>query len=123
MSKKPKILYIDDERDILTLAESFFEDESLSIETSNSLGEALEKIRAETYDLIISDARMPTGSGWDLIQKIRDEKIFSGKFILVTGNLEQKNCRNNEAFDLVLFKPLCFQELVKHARLMLAEFK
>lgn len=123
MRKQPNILYIDDECDLLMLAESFFQDEALPIETSSTFGDALEKIRSKTYDLIISDARMPTGSGKELFQKIREENLFDGKFILVTGNLDQKNCAENEKFDLVLFKPLSFQDLVDQARLMLSDLK
>lgn len=119
MIGQPKIMYIDDESDLLSLASSFFEDESIPIETCENYNEALEKIRQGSYDLIISDARLPTGSGRELLKTIRDEKLFSGKFILVTGNLDYKNEADKELYDLVLFKPLRFQELVNHAKKML----
>jgi DNA-binding NtrC family response regulator len=119
MSNQPKIMYIDDESDLLNLASSFFEDESIPIDTSDSFIDALDKIRQSSYDLIISDARMPTGSGRELLKIIRDEKLFNGKFILVTGNLDYKNEDDNDVYDLVLFKPLRFQELVDHAKKML----
>lgn len=119
MRNQPKIIYIDDEADLLNLASSFFEDEAIPIETCESFHEALERIRQSSYDLIISDARMPTGSGRELLRIIRDEKLFSGKFILVTGNLDYKSESDKDAYDLVLFKPLRFQELVNHAKEML----
>ena len=119
MSNQPKIMYIDDEADLLNLASSFFEDKSIPIDTCDSFNDALDKIRQSDYDLIISDARMPTGSGRELLKIIRDEKLFNGKFILVTGNLDYKNEDDKDVFDLVLFKPLRFQELVDHAKNML----
>lgn len=120
MSRQPKILYIDDENDLLNLASSFFEDESLPIETCTTFSEAMEKIRNSTYDLIISDARMPTGSGQELLSKIRAEKLFSGKFILVTGNLDFQDENDKNSYDLVLYKPLRFQDLVDQAKEMLS---
>lgn len=119
MTTRPKILYIDDEHDLLSLAASFFEDESLPIDTCTNFSEALSKIRAGSYDLIISDARMPTGSGKELLSIIKSEKLNCGKFILVTGNLDFHDENEKDDYDLILFKPLRFQDLVDHAKKML----
>jgi CheY-like chemotaxis protein len=115
MSIKPRILYVDDEIDLLMLASSFFADESLPIETCSSMSEALQRIKQGTYDLIISDARMPSGTGQELLTKLRNENLFQGKFILVTGNLDHDNLPE-QGCDLVLFKPLRLQELVEQAK-------
>ena len=119
MSSKPRILYIDDECDLLMLASSFFADESLPIETCSSMSEALQKIKHCSYDLIISDARMPSGTGQELLTKLRNENLFQGKFILVTGNLDHDNL-SGQGCDLVLFKPLSFQDLVEQAKRILS---
>ena len=119
MSNRPKILYIDDESDLLNLAASFFEDEDMPIDTSTNIQDALSKIRNGSYDLIISDARMPSGSGKELLATIRREKLFAGKFILLTGNLDYKIGNDEYPYDLVLFKPLRFQELVDTVKKML----
>lgn len=120
MNKQPKILYIDDEDDLLTLAASFFEDEALPIDTSTTFSDAVEKIKKGSYDLIISDARMPTGSGRELLNLIRKENIFNGKFILVTGNLDYQDDHEKNIYDLVLFKPLRFQDLVDQSKKLLS---
>lgn len=119
MSRRPKILYIDDESDLLSLAASFFEDEGMPIDTCTDFQDALAKIKSEPFDLIISDARMPTGSGKELLTIIRREKLFSGKFILLTGNLDYQIGNEEYPYDLVLFKPLRFQELVDTVKKML----
>lgn len=119
MNRQPKILYIDDESDLLNLASSFFEDEALPIDTCANFSDALLKIRTGSYDLIISDARMPTGSGKELLSIIKAEKLNCGKFILVTGNLDFQDENEKSHYDLILFKPLRFQELVDHAKKML----
>ncbi len=116
---KPRILYIDDETDLLDLAASFFEDEDLPIETVSDFDGAIKLIRANSYDLIISDAKMPSGSGFDLFKIIKSEGYFKGKCILVTGNLDNHTEANKHGFDLVLYKPIKFQELIDTVKSML----
>lgn len=118
MKEQPRILYVDDEKDLLSIAQSFFEDEQLPIDTCSCFNEALVKIKSYSYDLIISDARLPAGSGKELLRRLRDEK-FQGKFIMVTGNLEHEE-EGRDDYDLILFKPLHFQELVLQAKRMLS---
>jgi DNA-binding NtrC family response regulator len=119
MITTPRILYIDDEHDLLSLAASFFEDEFVPIETCTNFDEALQKIRNNSYDLIISDARLPTGSGKELLAIIKSENLNCGKVIIVTGNLDFKEDNDSGSYDLVLFKPLPFQKLVDHAKMLL----
>ena len=120
MERQPKILYIDDERDLLGLVYSFFKDEAMEIETCNCFNEALEKIKNQKYDVIISDAGMPVGGGKELVQIIKQKNLFDGKFILVTGNLNYQEQEEQDQFDLVLFKPIKLGELVDRVKSMLA---
>lgn len=119
MSSVPRVLYIDDEADLLDLAASFFEDEGLPIETCTDFQQALTLIRSKEFDLIITDAKMPSGSGYDLISIVKKEERFKGKFILVTGNIETIGEQKNE-FDLVIYKPLRFEELVASVKNLLS---
>ena len=52
---KSRILYIDDEVELLDLATSFFEDEDLPLEIASTFDDALTLLRSNDYDLIISD--------------------------------------------------------------------
>lgn len=106
-----RILYVDDEVDLLELATSFFEDENLYLETCSDFTRALELIRQNKYDLIISDAKMPAGSGQDIIRVARQEERFKGKIILVTGNLEGPAA--DIECDLILYKPINFPQLIE----------
>ena len=114
---KARILYIDDEIDLLDLAASFFEDENLPIETCSNFNQAVELVLKNKYDLIISDAKMPTGSGYELFQLIKKETAFTGKIILVTGNLDEPALKLG--FDLIIYKPVKFQELVQTVKKLL----
>lgn len=57
----PRVLYIDDEADLVELASSFFEDSDIPIDTSTDFHHALKMIRNNKYDIIISDVNMPSG--------------------------------------------------------------
>ena len=120
MSLTPKILYIDDEADLLDLAASFFEEENLPIHTCTNFHEALDLVRKNDYDLIISDAKMPSGSGFELFGIVKSEGYFKGKFILVTGNVESSDMVDANKFDLVLYKPIRFEELVQTVKKLLS---
>lgn len=114
---RARVLYIDDETDLLELAASFFEEENILIETCGDFDKALELIRNHHYEIIISDAKMPSGNGHELFSLIKKEGLFKGKSILVTGNLEEH--RQEVEYDLIIYKPIQFQELVDTVKEML----
>lgn len=119
MSEAKRVLYIDDEADLLDLAASFFEEENLPIDTCTDFNTALKLIRENSYDVIITDAKMPSGSGYDLYKSVKAEDKFKGKFILVTGNIQTIGEENKHHFDLVIYKPLRFEELVSAVKKIL----
>jgi two-component system OmpR family response regulator len=116
-----KILYIDDEEDLVDLAKSFFLEEDLAIDTCTSFQAALDLIKKNDYDLIISDARMPTGSGVHLMTVVKLEKYFSGKCILVTGNVEPTDELELAGFDKILYKPIKFHDLIDEVKQLLSK--
>lgn len=109
---RPRVLYIDDEHEILDLAVCFFEDEGIDIVTCGSCQDAIKLVRENHFDMIISDAKMPTGSGTDLLLMIRKELQFKGKILLVTGNLQDANRDREVGYDQVIYKPIQFQDLI-----------
>ncbi len=120
MVTSPRILYIDDEEELLQLVSTFFEFEDLEIDTSSTLEVALDKIKRQSYDLIISDRRLSDGDGKDFCLLIKKEKWFLGKFILLTGEMEVSGEILEDAFDLILYKPIQFEQLLLEVQKMLA---
>ncbi|MDP1396073.1 ATP-binding protein [Lysinibacillus capsici] len=70
-----KILIVDDDAVNLQVLVNAFSTESFEIETAISGAEALEKLKSNAFDLVISDIMMPHMSGYDLAKHIR--KKFS----------------------------------------------
>ena len=80
-----RILHVDDEQDLLLIAARMMTpiDPNLQIESTTSPMEALEKIKSNEYDCIISDYRMPKIDGIQLAERIREKSNIP--IILYTG--------------------------------------
>ncbi len=73
---KPRLLVVDDEKNLRALYQLELEDEGYDVEVAANASEVLEKLEAQDYDLIVLDIQMPGMSGIDLLQKImaRDKR-------------------------------------------------
>ena len=83
MSDKIKILFVDDEPQILVTLRALFR-AKYEVLTANSGAEALEIIGRETIHAIISDQRMPHMLGHELLQEVKKRSPFTMR-ILLTG--------------------------------------
>lgn len=81
--KTPHILVVDDEpRAVELLVRSLRKEATL--ETAESANQAWDRYQAGTFDLIISDQRMPGMSGVDLLSRVAEDDPQVGR-ILLTG--------------------------------------
>jgi len=79
------ILYVDDEESLLSLSKLFLESMGLfSVDTLTSAPEAIERMKAQHYDAILSDYQMPDMDGIRFLKQVRS--LFGDiPFILFTG--------------------------------------
>ena len=109
----PQVLYIDDEPDILELAEIYFADRGIEIQTAKDALEAFKLYEQQPFPVVVSDARMPGIKGTEVYQRLRSQYAFKGHFILVSGHFE---CYEKDAVSagiaLFLTKPIDFDELI-----------
>jgi two-component system, NtrC family, response regulator PilR len=66
------ILIVDDEQSMRDFLKILLRKEGYSVETGSNADDALQKLRKDNYDLVISDIRMPGMSGLDLLAKIKE---------------------------------------------------
>ena len=66
-----KILVVDDERSILLLLKEALSQWGYQVTCASSATEALELLRNELFDALISDIRMPDMSGLELLETIK----------------------------------------------------
>ena len=66
-----RVLAVDDEDDARDLVQVVLEHAGASVRTASSVPEALEALRREVPDVLLSDIGMPGETGYDLIRRIR----------------------------------------------------
>jgi len=84
MSKRAKILIVDDERSIRELLEIFLKKEGFQVTSASSAEEGLALIKGADIDLVISDIKMAGMSGIDFLRELRKTN-YGGQFILLTA--------------------------------------
>ncbi len=103
-----KLLIVDDDANIVKIVEKFLAGEGYGITKAFSGEEAVEKIRQESFDLVITDMRMEGISGIEVLKqaKKRDKHI---QVIVMTGYASTDNAieamKEDGAYDY-LQKPL-----------------
>jgi CheY-like chemotaxis protein len=82
-----RALVIDDERDIAELIAEMLTREGFAAEVATSGEEALAELRRRSYDLVLSDVRMPDLDGPALLRRLQsDWPALAERLIFVTGD-------------------------------------
>lgn len=117
-----KILFIDDEPQIVKMGYRVLSRLGYTIETCTSSVKALELFQADpgTYDLIISDMTMPKLTGYQLAQQMLETKP-DAKIILCTGYSSKLNDQNIKTLGVkaLLVKPVTNEKLATIIRKVL----
>jgi response regulator RpfG family c-di-GMP phosphodiesterase len=79
-----KALVVDDEASVSQLVANKLKQEGFTCQTCSSVEEALSVTETTSFDLIISDLRLPKMSGLDFLQVAR-EKYPRTAFLIITG--------------------------------------
>jgi two-component system chemotaxis response regulator CheY len=88
-----KVLVVDDMATMRRIVKNVLKQLGFSrVEEAENGAEALQKLRAETYGLVVSDWNMPVMTGIDMLRAIRsDEKLKSIPVLMVTAEAQQGN--------------------------------
>jgi CheY-like chemotaxis protein len=69
-----RVLVVDDEPGVLHLVQSLLRDEGYGTRTASGAQDALESLDHEPVDLILLDLRMPSMSGWEFLDALRQRE-------------------------------------------------
>lgn len=69
--RKPRILWVDDEIDVLKAHIIFLENKEYEVETANNGLDAIEKVKENFFDIIFLDENMPGMSGLETLTEIK----------------------------------------------------
>jgi len=88
----PRILCVDDEPDVLKFLEALLVKNGYEVIKAENGEQALEKLKEERVDLVISDVRMPNMDGFELCRRIKgNERYRDIPVIIITGLTEKKD--------------------------------
>lgn len=104
-----KVLVVDDDSLVRDLLCEILTEEGYSVDSASNGIEALEKLEAGRFDLVISDVEMPEMDGIDLAREMRS--ISSVPLILMSGNIYTKE-ESIALADYFLLKPFEFNDLL-----------
>lgn len=105
------ILVVDDEPDTLTVLELLLRHEGFEVRTASDGVEALEQIRDEPPDLVLTDFMMPRMDGLELCRQIRQMGLEELP-IVMTSAAARLPARNEHLYDVGLNKPVDFNRLL-----------
>ena len=102
--KTPEILLVDDNREGLIARKSLLQELGYIIRTATGGEEALELFSREKFDVVVTDFKMPSMDGIELIQRIRDLEP-EARIILLSGFVEPLGlCEESTGADVVISK-------------------
>ncbi len=83
-NKKPRILVVDDEKIAVRNLEHILKKEGYTVVTSDSGVEAVKKLEASDFDIVITDLRMEKIDGIDILEKTKS-KYPDAQVIMITA--------------------------------------
>ena len=107
-----RILIVDDEPSLRQMLSIFLRKEDHEIATSSNGLEALEQLQRESFDLVLTDVRMPRMGGLDLLDVIRERDIPVQVIVMTAYSTTETalEAMRKGAYDYVI-KPMKLNEL------------
>src|SRR4051812_19264078 len=111
--ESPRILVVDDEKVIREILSDFLSLEGYLVRAVEDGVEALKELQRRSYNLVISDLKMPNMGGLELIERITDQQIPVLTVIMTGfGTVETAiEAMKRGAYDYIL-KPFKVEEVV-----------
>lgn len=127
MSKKKRILVVDDEPDFCSIVQGQLEKEGFAVELAYDGVQGLEKVQANPPDAIVLDVMMPEMDGYEMCNKLKsDEKYVDIPIVLLTAvashvtstRYSHRDGMSTEADDYIA-KPASAEEIVDSIKRLL----
>jgi len=90
--RKPTALIVDDSLSVRKFVSSVLERNNYATALAEDGSEALEELKTSEFDIIITDLEMPKMQGFELIEKIREQKRLKDvPIVILTGKAAREN--------------------------------
>ena len=111
-----KVLIVDDEELIRSVIREYAESNNFETDEASSGKEALEKLKTNTYDLMILDIMMPELDGFSMLKEIPKEKRIPTIVLSARGEEYDKLAGFDLGIDDYLTKPFSPKELIARCK-------
>ena len=118
------IRVVDDEESIQRLLGSVHQMDNHLVDTASNGREALERIAERTYDLVITDIKMPDMGGRELFEQlVKQDPRLAARTIFITGDTVSPDTRSfiQQVNNPVLAKPFRVREVRETIERILSE--
>lgn len=112
--EKIRVLLIDDENLLLNAIAQYLKSVGLIVETAESYASAISKIEKMTFDVVLSDIRLPGKDGFELYHMACQIKpALQKRFVFMSGDMVRKNTQEQLTLTgcAAIEKPFSFQNL------------
>ena len=127
MADKTKILLVDDDEFLLDMYVVKFKEAGFDIDIAKSGQEALDKLKKNTYSILLLDIVMPELDGFEVLSRLKHDNIANSMPVIVLSNLGQKEDIERGmalgARDYVIKAHFTPTEVVEKVKRMLADGK
>src|SRR2546428_758819 len=108
-----RCLVVDDEESVRSMLADVIESVGHQATMVNGGAEAIERFRAESFDVVLTDLAMPRVSGWQVARAVKQIAPRVPVFLVTGFGVElTPEERRAHGVDLVLVKPLQIQEIL-----------
>jgi DNA-binding response OmpR family regulator len=124
MDTKKRILAVDDEADVLLIVKMGLMSEGYEVDTATNGFDALSKAKDSLPDLIVLDMMMPEMTGFDVLQKLRQDKATQAiPVIMLTGVADRSRIQQalDAGINFYIVKPFNLHDLVAKVKLAIDE--
>ena len=118
-NKKKRVLIVDDEPDVTLVLKQVLDENGFEADSYDEPRLALNNFKANMYDLLLLDIKMPDINGLDLYQEMRkiDDKVKV--CFLTASEMFYEKFRKEESYskfdkELFIAKPIENEELLDH---------
>jgi two-component system, OmpR family, response regulator ChvI len=125
----PRIMVVDDEDDIILELRVILEGNGFKVDSFNDALLALENFKADLYDLLILDIKMPKMNGFELYKQIKkvDNKVKTMFLTALTELQEYEEFRKEVSPKLgeryFVPKPIENEDLIKRVNKILSQIE
>jgi len=109
---KKRILVVEDDEEMRSLLKDFIEAEGFEADSVSNGAEAFRKLAKESFDLVITDVRMPGLTGLEILPGVRKLQP-KASIIVITAFGSEQVCRRaiERGATAYLEKPIHFHKL------------